>query len=192
MWILLALVAMFMAGLLLIVTVIQFEIGSPAAGRWLVYTLCSITVLVYVLGSKPPQEQVEYSYMPQILPAQPGSVPVTGTGLSPEQPQNLPPAQAQNQPPAGTETSPPALSAAPVPDSAPQETALKRAVVNTASLNVRTEPDFNSQIKGTVKAGAELVVLEEPGGSDWIRIRTADSVLAGWVHRDYIKILQAR
>ncbi|RJQ30669.1 MAG: SH3 domain-containing protein [Peptococcaceae bacterium] len=191
MWILLALVAVLMAGLLLIVTVIQFEIGSPAAGRWLVYTLCSIAVLVYVLGSKPPREQVEYSYMPQILPAQPGSVPVTGTGLSPEQPQNLPPVQAQNQP-AGTETSPPALSAAPVPDSAPQEAALKRVVVNTASLNVRTEPDFNSQIKGTVKAGAELVVLEEPGGSDWLRIRTADSVLAGWVHRDYIKILQAR
>ncbi|RJQ29811.1 MAG: SH3 domain-containing protein [Peptococcaceae bacterium] len=209
MWILLALFAILLAGLLLIVTVIQFEIGSPAAVRWLVYTLCSIAVLAYVLGNRPPREQVEYSYMPlpavqekvkiqadknsgRILPTQSGNLAVTDTGLSPEQPQSLPPAQAQNPPPDGAGTPPPALPAAPAPDSAPQETTLKRAVVNTAGLNVRTRPDFASQIAGTVKAGVELVILEEPGGSDWLKVRTADSVLTGWVHRDYVKILQAR
>lgn len=201
MWFALAVVAVMAVGFLLIITVVQFETGSRVAGRWLVYTVCAVIAMVYLLANKPPGEKVEYSYMPlavqapdkpQIdgkdgaaLPVKPKGLPVNNPATGSESSIT----RTEDSRVDGTEKSPPGSLAVPLPDSAPEETPLKLAVVVATSLNIRTGPDLSSQIRGTVKAGSRLIILEDPGNGIWVKIRNADSSLTGWVCRDYLQVL---
>lgn len=53
----------------------------------------------------------------------------------------------------------------------------------TAPLNVRTEPNTNSAIMGSFKAGESVQVLAEEG--DWYKVKFGDKV--GYSHGDWIK-----
>ncbi len=62
-----------------------------------------------------------------------------------------------------------------------------RLVVNASGgLNMRAEPDVESEILKTIPNGTELVAKELSG--DWYKV-TYESK-SGWVHRDYVRVVE--
>jgi uncharacterized protein YgiM (DUF1202 family) len=87
--------------------------------------------------------------------------------------------QPQIQPPV-TSTSSPGQTTQPVP-----VTEAKTAEILVNDLNVRSSPDTNSQVRGTLPKGTQAKIIQQQGNWYYIVMGRVE----GWVSGSYIKVL---
>jgi len=87
------------------------------------------------------------------------------------------------QTPSPSEILSPGQTAQPKPT---QITAAKTAEVQVEGLNVRSSPNTNSQVRGTLPKGTQAKIIQSQGGWYYIVMGRVE----GWVSGSYIKILE--
>lgn len=94
------------------------------------------------------------------------------------------PSETPKATPTPTET-PKAAPTSPETDTKPEDLKTVTVATKGGNLNFRAGAGTNNSIKGTIKQGTELQVLEDDKNSAWVKVKTSDGE-EGYVYRKYV------
>jgi len=140
--------------------------------KWTISVLSLVSLVITACGTTN-QNSTAPVDKPQIQP------PVTSP--SPTLPTQV--VKPNPQTPSPSEIPSPGQTAQPKPT---QITAAKTAEVRVEGLNVRSAPNTNSQVRGTLPKGTQAKIIQSQGNWYYIVMGRVE----GWVSGSYIKILE--
>ena len=94
------------------------------------------------------------------------------------------PSETPKTTPTPSET-PKAAPTSPETDTQPEDLNTVTVATKGGNLNFRTGAGTNNSVKGTIKQGTELQVLEDDKNSAWVKVKTSDGE-EGYVYRKYV------
>lgn len=197
-WLIIALISV--TCLFCFITVVNIELGRPAAKMWLVFTCCSIAGVVGAMISVSSPNMKDYSY--EMKPPKIEIKELKPSDEKIEHPATVSPGDAGEQQDKNEQTESNMNDANQTAEgdgqketvsgdndaTGNQDSSKGKAIVIISSLNIRAEPDINAQIAGNVQNGEVLTILALPDDLDWVQIKTASGV-TGWVAKNYVQLL---